>query len=352
VFRHTLSASKQKVMSVSLYRFIARRMFLLIFMLFGITVLTFFLSRVIPGDPAQTMAGMRASQAQVENTRIRLGLDKPLITQFWIYFRDLLHGDLGTSITNHRPVVDNLKQFFPATVELTLVAFLIAALIGVPLGVVAALYKDSWVDHVSRVGALAGIAFPSFWLGIVLILLFFYRLDWLPAGRRVEVRTMVHYDPITNLMLVDGLITRNWALFHDALRHIVLPAATLSIGPLARFMRFTRTVMLEELRKPYIVTAYSKGLRSRTVTVQHALRNALIPTVTVMGLAVGSMLSGSVLVETIFSWPGVGQYAYDAVFHLDYPSIIGVTLLTTVCFLLTNLIVDILYAYLDPRIRY
>jgi peptide/nickel transport system permease protein len=337
---------------VSLFRFIARRLFLLIFMLFGITVLTFFLSRVIPGDPAQTMAGMGASKAEVENTRIRLGLDKPLTEQFVIYFRDLLHGNLGTSITNHRPVLDNLKRFFPATVELTLFAFLIAALIGVPLGVVAALYKDSWLDHVSRVGALAGIAFPSFWLGIVLILIFFYRLDWLPAGRRVEVRTMVHYDPITNLMLVDSLITRNGALFHDALRHIILPAVTLSIGPLARFMRFTRTVMVEELRKPYIVTAHSKGLRSRTVTIQHALRNALIPTVTIMGLAVGSMLSGSVLVETIFSWPGVGQYAYDAVFHLDYPSIIGVTLLTTVCFLLTNLFVDILYAYLDPRIRY
>jgi len=352
VLRRTLSTVNQEVISVSLYRFIARRLFLLIFMLFGIAVLTFFLSRVIPGDPAQTMAGMRASKEQVENTRIRLGLDKPLTEQFLIYFRDLIQGDLGTSITNHRPVMENLKQFFPATVELTLFAFLIASLVGVPLGVVAALHKNSWIDHLSRVGALAGIAFPSFWLGIVLILIFFYRLEWLPAGRRVEVSTMVRYDPITNLMLVDGLLARDKHLLQDALRHIILPALTLSIGPLARFMRFTRTVMLEELRKPYIVTAHSKGLRYRTVTVQHALRNALIPTVTVMGLAIGSMLSGSVLVETIFSWPGLGQYAYDAVFHLDYPSIVGVTLVTTVCFLLTNLVVDVLYAYLDPRIRY
>ena len=352
MFRRTLSPPSPKALIVSLSRFIARRLFLLIFMLFGITVLTFFLSRVIPGDPAQTMAGMRASEEQVENTRIRLGLDKPLTEQFVIYFRDLLQGDLGKSITNKRPVMDNLKQFFPATIELTLFAFVIAALIGVPLGAAAALYKDSWIDHVSRVGALAGIAFPSFWLGIVLILIFFYRLDWLPAGRRVEVRTMLDYEPITNLMLVDSILKRDWALFDDALRHIILPAVTLAIGPLARFMRFTRTVMLEELRKPYIVTAHSKGLRHRTVTVQHALRNAMIPTVTIMGLAIGSMLSGSVLVETIFSWPGLGQYAFDAVFHLDYPSIIGVTLLTTVSFLLTNLGVDILYAYLDPRIRY
>jgi peptide/nickel transport system permease protein len=163
---------------------------------------------------------------------------------------------------------------------------------------------------------------------------------------------MTHYKPITNLILVDSLLTRDGDLFRDALRHIILPGVTLSVGPLARFMRFTRTVMLEELRKPYIVTARSKGLRPRTVIVRHALRNALIPTVTVMGLAIGSMLSGSVLVETIFAWPGIGQYAFDAVFNQDYPSIVGVTLLTTVCFLLTNLAVDIIYAYLDPRIRY
>lgn len=321
-------------------------------MLFGITVLTFFLSRVIPGDPAQTMAGLRASQEQVERTRQRLGLDKPLTEQFVIYLGNLVQGDLGDSITNNRPVTDNLKQFFPATIELTLFAFFIAAMAGVPLGILAALYRDTWIDHVSRVSSLAGIAFPSFWLGIVLILMFFYRLDWLPAGRRVDVGTMIDYEPVTNLMLVDSILTRDWDLFQDALRHLILPAVTLAIGPLARFMRFTRAVMVEELHKPYVVTAHGKGLRPRIVTLRHVLRNAMIPTVTVMGLAVGTMLSGSVLVETIFSWPGLGQYAFDAVFNLDYPSIIGVTLLTTVSFLLTNLVVDILYAYLDPRIRY
>jgi len=337
---------------VSLSRFILRRLFLLIFMLLAVTLLTFFLSRVVPGDPAQTMAGMRASKQQVENMRARLGLDKPLAEQFVRYVGDLIQGDLGTSIMNHRPVLDNLKRFFPATVELTLVAFIIAAGIGVPLGVLAALHKGSWIDHASRIGALAGIAFPSFWLGIVLILIFFYDLGWLPAGRRVELSTMTQYQPITNLMLLDSLLTRQWGLFTDALRHIILPAVTLAVGPLARFMRFTRTVMLEELRKPYVLTAHSKGLRPRAVTIRHVLRNALIPTVTVMGLAIGSMLSGSVLVETIFSWPGIGQYAFDAVFNQDYPSIVGVTLLTTVCYLLANLGVDILYAYLDPRIQY
>ncbi len=335
-----------------LSRFILRRLFLLVFMLLGVTVLTFFLSRVIPGDPAQMMAGLRASREQVENMRVRLGLDRPLSEQFTSYLGDLLRGDLGKSIMNNRQVTDNLKQFFPATVELTLFAFLIAALVGVPLGVLSALYKDRWVDHLSRLVALAGIAFPSFWLGIVLILIFFFYLGWLPGGRRAEVSTLLGHAPVTNLLLVDSLLTGNGTLFGDALRHILLPALTLAVGPLARFMRFTRAVMLEEMRKPYVLTAHSKGLHPAAVIRRHTLRNALIPTVTIMGLAIGYMLSGSVLVETIFNWPGLGQYAYDAVFNLDYPSIVGVTLLTTVVFLLTNLVIDIAYAYLDPRIRF
>jgi peptide/nickel transport system permease protein len=300
------------------------------------------------------IAGMRASKTQVENTRQRLGLDRPLPEQFVIYIGELLQGNLGNSIMNKRPVSDNLKQFFPATVELTLMAFLIAAVIGVPLGVLAAVHKDRWIDHLSRIGAMAGIAFPSFWLGIVLILIFFFHLGWLPGGRRIDVSVMLNHTapPITNLLVVDGLLTGDWALVQDALRHLILPAITLAVGPLARLMRFTRTVMLEEMRKTYVLTAHSKGLKPVTVIRRHALRNALIPTVTIMGLAIGYMLSGSVLVETIFNWPGLGQYAFDAVFNLDYPSIVGVTLLTTVTFLLTNLVIDILYAYLDPRISY
>jgi peptide/nickel transport system permease protein len=337
---------------MSLSRFILRRMFLLIFMLLGVTVLTFFLSRVIPGDPAQMMAGMRASREQVANMRVRLGLDKPLPEQFGVYLSDLLHGDLGQSIMNHRAVSENLRAFFPATLELTLVAILIASVVGIPLGVLAAVQKDRWIDHLSRVLSLTGLAFPSFWLGIVLILIFFFYLDWLPGGRRVELRMTLSYTPITNLLLVDSLLTGNGPLFVDALRHILLPALTLSLGPLARIMRFTRAVMLEEMGKYYVITAHSKGLRPRTVIRRHVLRNALIPTITILGLSLGYMLSGSVLVETIFNWPGIGQYAYDAVFNLDYPSIVGVTLLTTVVFLLTNLAVDIVYAYLDPRIHY
>ena len=337
---------------MSLGNFVLRRLFLLSFMLLSVTVLTFFLARVIPGDPAQMMAGMSASQSQVDNMRARLGLDKPLPQQFVNYLSDLLQGDLGQSLINKRPVTENLKQFFPATVELTFVAFLIASLIGVPLGILAALYKDSWIDQLSRFSALVGIAFPSFWLGIVLILIFFFYLDWLPGGRRIDVSRRFSYEPITNLLFVDSLLKGDWDLFQDALSHILLPAITLGFGPLARFMRFTRTVMLEEIHKQYVLTAYSKGLRPGRVIRRHVLRNALIPTVTMMGLAIGYMLGGSVLVETIFNWPGMGQYAFDAVFNLDYASIVGVTLLTTICVLLTNLAIDIVYAYLDPRIRY
>ncbi len=321
-------------------------------MLLAVTIVTFFLSRVVPGDPAQMMAGLRSSREQVENMRVRLGLDRPLVEQFFIYMGDLLRGDLGKSIMNSRPVLDNLKQFFPATIELTLFAFLVAALVGVPLGVLAAVNKDRWIDQATRIGALAGIAFPSFWLGIVLILVFFFYLGWLPGGRRAEVSVVLGHKPVTNLLLVDSVLAGNWTLFQDALRHLLLPAITLAFGPLARFMRFTRAIMLEEMRKSYILTAHSKGLRNSVVIRRHALRNALIPIVTVMGLAIGYMLSGSVLVETIFNWPGLGQYAFDAVYNLDYPSIVGVTLLTTVVFLLTNLAIDVAYAYLDPRIRF
>lgn len=337
---------------MSLATFILRRLFLLIFMLLAVTILTFFLSRVIPGDPAQMMAGMRASQTQVENMRERLGLDKPLGEQFQIYLGDLLSGDLGVSIMNKRPVVDNLQQFFPATLELAVTAFIMAACVGVPLGIAAAVYRNTWVDQLSRIVALAGIAFPSFWLGIVLILVFFFFLGWLPGSRRADMSMMSGVTPITNLLLIDSLLVGNLALFQDALAHLILPVVTLAFGPMARFMRFTRAVMLDEIGKQYVLTAQSKGLRQRNLIRRHVLRNALIPIVTVMGLALGSLLSGSVLVETIFNWPGIGQYAFNAVYNLDYPSIVGVTLLTTLLVLLINLLVDVLYAYLDPRIRY
>lgn len=339
---------------MGLFAFITRRLIFLVFMLVGVSIITFALSHVIPGDPAQLIAGRNASREQVENMRLRMGLDRPLPQQYLIYMGDLLRGDMGKSILNGRPVAENLKHFFPATLELTLVAFFIATLIGIPLGIISAINRDGWFDHISRVAALIGLAFPVFWVGIVLILIFFFYLDWLPGGHRVNLTLITTHPvpPVTNLLLIDSLLAGNWTVFNDAALHLILPALTLSLGPMARFTRFTRTVMLEVMDQEYIRVARAKGLLEKTVVLRHILRNALIPTVTVMGLAIGFMLGGSVLVETIFNWPGIGQYAYDSIINLDYPSILGVTLLATIVFLLANLIVDIIYVILDPRLSY
>lgn len=337
-----------------LSRFILRRLFLMFFMLIAVVALTFLLTRVIPGDPAQLRAGMDATAEEVINVRRRMGLDRPLPEQFVGYFAELLRGDLGDSLFNNRPVRENLRQFFPATIELALAAMLFAICAGLPLGAWSALRRGSWLDQGLRLVAMVGLAFPSFVLGIVLILIFFYHLEWLPSGRRLEVMTQIsrRAPPISGLLLVDALLGGDGRLFGQAARHLLLPAITLGLAPMARLMRFTRAALLEELRQPYAQTARSKGLRPRRILAVHLLRNALIPTVTVMGIAFGATLSGSVLVETIFNWPGLGQYAYDAVFNLDYPSIVGVTLLTTTVYLLINLLVDIAYVYLDPRIEY
>lgn len=281
-------------------------------------------------------------------------MDRPVYVQYLDYMNKLLHGDLGQSVLNSQPVAKNLRAFFPATAELAILAFLIAALIGVPLGVLAAVNKDGFLDNTSRVASLAGVAFPMFWVGIILLLVFYFKLGWFPGGGRVDYMLYSEQEsrPITQFLLLDSAITGNWDIFWDALKHIVLPAVTLSFGPLARFMRFTRAVMVEVMGEAYIQTARAKGLSERIVIVRHALRNAMIPTVTLMGIAIGYMLGGSVLVETIFGWPGLGKYAYDSIIFLDYPSIIGVTLLATVVFLLSNLAVDVTYVFLDPRIEY
>ena len=337
-----------------LSRFILRRLLLMCFMLIAVVAVTFFLSRVIPGDPAQLRAGMDATAEEVERMRQRMGLDRPLGEQFIRYVADLLRGDLGTSIFNNLPVLDNLRHFFPATFELALVAMIFAILLGLPLGALSAVRHGSWLDQGLRLGAMVGLAFPSFVLGIVLILIFFYHLDWLPSGRRLEIMAQIRRSapPITRLLLVDALLAGDFTLFTEAARHLILPAVTLGLASLARLMRFTRASLLEELRQPYTQTARSKGLRPRRILAVHLLRNALIPTVTVMGIAFGSTLSGSVLVETIFNWPGLGQYAFNAVFNLDYPAIVGVTLLTTTVYLVVNLLVDIAYVTLDPRIQF
>jgi peptide/nickel transport system permease protein len=320
----------------------------------GVSIITFTLSRVIPGDPARLAAGLEAREDQVERLRRELGLDRPLAAQYVAYLRDLTRGNLGRSIFNQMPVRDNLRTFFPATVELTVASLILALLVGIPLGVVSSVHRNQLIDQLTRIGALLGIAFPVFWVGIVLLLVFYFHLGWFPSGGRASA-TLLLQLPVasrTGLLTIDALMAGNWAVLKDALWHLVLPAVSLALSPLARVMRMTRSTMTEVLTEAYVTTARAKGLPERRVLYGHALRNALIPTVTLIGIATGYLLGGSVLVETIFSWPGLGKYAFDAITLLDFPAVMGITLLATVVFVLVNLVVDVAYIYLDPRIRY
>lgn len=334
--------------------YLLRRILLLIPVMFGVSIITFALSHVVPGDPARLALGVEANEKQVKRLRAELGLDQPLPVQYVTYIRDLSRGDLGQSILNQKPVRENLSTFFPATMELALTSLALALLLGVPLGVLSAVHKDGPFDHLSRIGALLGIAFPVFWVGIVLLLIFYFKLGWFPSSGRVEPQLLLQFPVrrITGLLTIDALLTGNWPVLRNALWHLALPAFSLSLSTLARVVRMTRTTMVEVLSENYVTTARAKGLTERRVVYWHALKNAMIPTVTIVGIAFGYLLGGSVLVETIFGWPGLGKYAFDSITYLDFPAIMGITLLATFVFLTVNLLVDVFYVYLDPRIRY
>jgi peptide/nickel transport system permease protein len=334
-----------------LIRLIVRRLIFLVFVLFGLSLITFGLSHIVPGDPARLMAGPRASKSAVEKIRERYGLNDPLPQQYIAYVRGLLHGDLGTSFTTRRPVVEDLKRFLPATIELGMIAFILATLIGIPLGVVSSVSRDRLPDHIARFISISGLALPVFWLAIMAQFIFFGRLGWLPDGARIPIGT----DPppqITGLYTVDSLLAGDWELFQLSLVHLILPATVLAYGSLAVITRMVRGGMLEVLNQDYIRTARAKGITSRRVILGHALKNAMLPTVTSLGLQVGLLLSGAFLVEIVFSWPGVGRYAVDAIQRLDYNATMATTLVIALIFVLMNLFVDIAYLFLDPRISY
>lgn len=333
--------------------FTARRVLLLIPVLFVVTLITFFLSHVVPGDPARLVAGINAPQAQVERLRHELGLDQSIVQQYRSYMGDLAQGDLGVALSNGESVADNLDQAFPATLELALVALAISILAGVPLGVVAAARRGRGADHLSRLVAILGVALPVFVIGIVLLLIFYYKLGLFPSGGRVSTDVVAAHPlkQVTGLITVDALLAGNFRVFLDALWHLALPAFALALATVARVVRTTRTSMVEVLREPYIATARAKGVPERRVIWRHALRNALIPVATIVGISFGYLLGGALLVEQIFDWPGLGSYALNSIRQLDYNSIQGITLIATLAFVLVNLAVDLLYARLDPRIR-
>ena len=334
--------------------YVARRIIAMLIVLLGVSIITFSITRVVPSDPARLWVGSRATEQQIEQARHELGLDRPLYIQYLIYLGDLLHGDLGVSMHSRRPVVEDIRNYFPATFELTNLAMILAVAIGLPLGIISATKKDTGTDHAVRIFSLWGVSMPVFWLGLLLQLLLSSTLHILPTTGRVDpfVNLQSPLRTITGMYTVDSLLTGNLPVFISTLQHMIMPAFALSCGCVVMITRITRSSMLEVLRQDYIRTARSNGLAERTVIYKHALKNALIPTVTVAGLTYGFLLGGSVLVESIFDYPGIGLYAVGSTLLIDYPAIMGVTLLLALVYSLVNLAVDMLYAFLDPRIRY
>ncbi|WP_195962574.1 ABC transporter permease [Clostridium tyrobutyricum] len=331
-------------------KIIIRRLLMMILVIFGVTLIVFLLSHIIPGDPARMMVGQRASNETLINVRKQLGLDKPVLVQYLIYMKNLLSGDLGTSIRTQQPIVSDLVAYFPATLELVLYAFLIALVVGIPLGVLTSLKQNTVTDYLGRIFCIGGVSIPAFWGGIILILIFYSKLNLLPSSGRLALG-MTFNTKITGLITIDSLLTGNLEVFKDSLRHIILPALVLSYAQLATITRQVRSSMIEVLNQEYIKTARANGIKEKFLIVSYALRNALVPTITVVGLSLGGLLGGAVVTETVFNWPGMGKYVVDSISFLDFPSIMGFTVVIVIGYMVINLIVDILYMILNPQIR-
>ena len=330
--------------------YITKRLLMLIPVLLGASILAFSLIHLAPGDPARTIAGEHASAQIIERIQTKYGLDKPLITQYWIWLKQALRGDFGRSIVSNEYVSKEILSRFPNTLELALFSMFIAITVGVLAGIVSASRQYSLLDYGFMGIALFGVSMPVFWLGIMLMMIFGVFLRWLPISGRIDI--MIPFTRITGLYLLDSIITGNWAAFISSLRHLILPSIALGTIPMATIARVTRSSMLEVLKQDFIRTERAKGLPERLVIYKHAVRNALIPVVTVIGLNFGLLLSGAILTETVFSWPGVGRYVVNAVQMRDYPAVQGCVLFFAFIFVMVNLITDIIYVYIDPRIKY
>src|ERR671923_1293590 len=328
-------------------QYICRRTLTLFYILLGVSLTIFLLMRLIPGDPAFVMLGERATAERIVEVRRGLGLEQPLAVQYLIYLKNILTGNLGRSIHTNTRVAEELLQRFPATIELSLAAICLAACIGVLAGIMSATRQYSALDTGFMFLSLAGVSMPIFWLGLMMIWTFALLFGLFPPSGRLDVR--IFLDSITGFYLLDSLLTRQWEAFWNALWHLALPSLTLATVPLAVIARMTRSSLLEVLRQEYIVTARSKGLSEWVIISRHALRNALIPILTVGGLQFGLLLGGAILTETIFSWPGLGRLLYNAVLARDYPIVQGATLLIAATFSVINLMVDLLYALANPR---
>lgn len=332
-------------------QFFLKRVSLVIPTFFGVTLLTFALIRLIPGDPIELLVGERVLTAERHaEMKARLGLDKPLMEQYGIYIVGVLQGDLGKSIVTKEPVFDEFMTLFPATIELSVCAILLAIMIGLPVGVLAAVRRGSVFDHTVMGISLTGYSMPIFWWALLMILLFSVNLGWTPVSGRISVLYWI--EPVTGFLLIDTLLSDEPGAFRSAASHLVLPAIVLGTIPLGIIARMTRSSMLEVLSEDYVRTARAKGVPPWQVISVHALRNALIPVITVIGLAVGVLLSGAILTETIFAWPGIGKWLIESIHRRDYPVVQGGVLLVACVVITVNLTVDLLYGLINPRIRH
>ena len=317
--------------------------------LLGLLLITFIIGRIMPIDPVLKVVGDRATQAQYDAAYQAMGLDRPLWEQFLRYITDVVQGNFGRSISTGHPVAEDLKRVFPATVELATLGTLIGVLVGVPLGVIAAARRGGWIDQIARVVALVGYSVPIFWLGLMGLLLFYGILGWVGGPGRQGIIYDGMVPTVTGMILIDSLLAGDWGAFRDAFSHIILPASLLGYFSLAYISRMTRSFMLEQLSAEYIITARVKGMTERRVIWRHAFRNIMVPLITVIALSFASLLEGSVLTEIVFSWPGLGQYITKALLAGDMNAVLGGTVVIGTCFILLNLLSDILYRVLDPR---
>ncbi len=332
-------------------QYILKRLLSLLPVLFGIT-LAVFLLRLIPGSAATVIAGERATPEQIEALKEQLGLNRPLYLQYFAFLGNLVRLDFGNSLLSGIPVIDEIRSRWAATFELSIAAMLVAIVLGIPAGVIAAVHKNRPVDNLLMSGSLVGVSLPVYWLGLLLIYLFSVTLNWLPPSGRISIESGFSFRPITGFYVLDALLKLNASALGDVLSHLILPALTLGTIPLAIVARITRSAMLEVLTQDYIRTAKAKGLPDRLVVFRHALKNALLPISTTIGLQFGSLLGGAILTETIFSWAGIGSWVYDGILARDYPVVQGGVVFIAVVFVLINLLVDISYAWIDPRIQF
>jgi peptide/nickel transport system permease protein len=328
--------------------FIIRRTLIIIPTLLGVSIVVFLLLSITPGDPAELLLGERATEASLEAMREHLGLNEPLHVQYGLFLKRLVKLDLGETIWTRQKVIVEIKERFPATIELSLAAMFLSCLFGVVLGIISASRQYSIFDYLSMVASLIGVSMPVFWLGLMLMLVFALNLGWFPISGRIGTNTEL--EVITNFYVLDAILTRNWPALLNVLHHLALPAIALCTIPMAIVARMTRSSMLEVLRQDYIKTARAKGLSETKVVLKHALRNSLIPVVTVIGLQFGILLGGAILTETVFAWPGVGKWIFEGVVKRDYMVIQGGTMLVATAFVAVNTLVDILYAVINPRI--